>query len=216
MIECYAFRMVPPFAQGLVRDLRVRWALEEAAIPYRVVHVGVDDQAPDAMPRSAYRDLQPFGQIPAIRDGDLRLFESGAIVLHLAERSERLLPRDPAARAAVTQWTFAALNTIEPPVQHLAAIDLFYADQRWAQERRPGAVDAVRTRLTELATALGDREHLTGPFSAADILMTTVLRILRHTELVEEQPALGRYKERCERRPAFAKALADQMRDFTT
>jgi glutathione S-transferase len=214
MIECYAFRMVPPFAQGLVRDLRVRWALEEAGIPYRIVHVGIDDQTPGAMPRSEYGRIHPFGQIPAIRDGDLRLFESGAIVLHVGERSERLLPRDPAARATVLQWTFAALNTIEPPVQELTMIDLFYAAERWAQERRPGAVDAVRMRLAQLTTGLGDREHLAGAFSAADILMTTVLRIVRHTELVEEQPALARYKARCEERPAFQKALAGQMADF--
>jgi glutathione S-transferase len=213
MIECYAFRMVPPFAQGLVRDLRVRWALEEAGRPYRIVHVGIDDGG-GAMPRSAYRDIQPFGQIPAIRDGDLRLFESGACVLHVAEGCEALLPRDPARRAHVVQWTFAALNTIEPPIGELAGIDLFYAEERWAKERRPGVVDAVRGRLGELATALGDREHLVGSFSAADVLMTSVLRILRHTDLVAEQPSLRRYVERCERRPAFQKALGGQMADF--
>lgn len=213
MIECYAFRMVPPFAQGLVRDLRVRWALEEAGRPYRIVHVGIDD-AGDAMPRSAYRAIQPFGQIPAIRDGDLRLFESGACVLHVAEGCETLLPRDAARRAHVVQWTFAALNTLEPPIGELADIDLFYAEERWAQERRPGVVEAVRRRHGELAVALGDAEHLVGTFSAADVLMVSVLRILRHTDLVAEQPSLRRYVERCEARPAFQKALGDQMADF--
>ncbi|MCW5891130.1 MAG: glutathione S-transferase family protein [bacterium] len=214
MIECYAFRMVPPFAQGLVRDLRVRWALEEAALPYRIVHVDIDDGG-DAMPRSTYREVQPFGQIPALRDGELRLFESGAIVLYLAERCERLLPRDAAGRARVTQWMFAAIDTMENPIQELAGIDLFHADEAWAQARRPAVVDAVRRRLAELAAALGGREHLAGAFSAADVLMATVLRILRHTDLVAEQPVLTRYLERCVRRPAFTKALADQMGDFT-
>lgn len=216
MIECYAFRMVPPFAQGLVRDLRVRWALEEAGLPYRTVHVGLDDaSAGDAMPRSAYRQVQPFGQIPALRDGEVRLFESGAIVLHVAERSERLLPRDPAGHAVVVQWMFAALDTIEPPIQQLAEIDLFHADEPWAKARRPAVVDRVRTRLAELAAVLGDRPYLAGEFSAGDILMTTVLRILRHTDLVAEQPTLQRYVERCVQRPAFTKALADHMGDFT-
>src|SRR5262245_65825325 len=113
MINCYAFAAVPPFAQGVVRDLRVRWALEEAGLPYRVTLVGYGD---GAMPPPVYRKIQPFGQIPAIEDGDLALFESGAIVLHVAERSERLLPRDPAGRAHAIQWMFAALNTIEPSI----------------------------------------------------------------------------------------------------
>src|SRR6266404_992699 len=136
MINCYAFGFVPPFAKGLVRDLRARWALEEAGLPYRVTLVGEG-----AMPRSDYRAVQPFGQVPAIEDGDLTLFESGAIVLYVAERSDTLLPRDPAIRARVIQWMFAALNTIEPPVQQLAEIDLFHAGASWAKERRPAAVE---------------------------------------------------------------------------
>ena len=211
MINCYAFAAVPPFARGLVRDLRVRWALEEAGIPYRITLVGGGDAT---VSPADYRRVQPFGQIPAIEDGDLTLFESGAIVLYLAERSRALLPSDPPSRAQVTQWTFAALNTIEPPIQNLAAIDLFYASEGWAQERRPGAVEAVQRRLGELAGRLDGRQYLVGAFSAADILMTTVLRILRHTTLVEEQPALVAYKQRCEARPAFQKALADQMAVF--
>jgi glutathione S-transferase len=213
MINCYAFGAVPPFAQGVVRDLRVRWALEEAGIPYRITLVGDHE---GAVPRSTYRTIQPFGQVPAIEDGSLTLFESGAIVLYVAERSETLLPADPAARAQVIQWMFAALNTIETPLQQLALIDLFYADQNWAKERRPAVVESARGRLAELAGSLGGRQHLVGSFSAADILMTSVLRMLRHTDLLSEQPALVAYKERCEARPAFEKALAGQMAAFAT
>ena len=136
MINCYAFGSVPPFAQGLVRDLRVRWALEEAGLPYRVTLVG---EREGELPRSEYRAIQPFGQVPAIEDGELTLFESGAIVAYVAERSDSLLPKDAAGRAHAIQWMFAALNTIEMPVQNLAGIDLFYADELWAKERRPGA-----------------------------------------------------------------------------
>jgi glutathione S-transferase len=213
MITCYAFAAVPPFAQGLVRDLRVRWALEEAGLPYRVKLVGGGEgtTSPDD-----YRKIQPFGQIPVLEDGDLRLFESGAIVLHVAARSEALLPRDGARRAHVQQWTFAALNTIEPAIQQLAEIDLFHPDERWAKERRPGAVDFVRRRLDSLAPCLASSDHLVGEFTAADVLMTTVLRILRHTDLLDEQPVLAAYKARCEARPAFQKALAGQMAAFAS
>jgi glutathione S-transferase len=211
MINCYAFGSVPPFAKGLVRDLRVRWALEEAGLPYRVTLVGDDE---GLMPRAGYRLVQPFGQIPAIEDNGLTLFESGAIVLYVAERSRALLPEDPSDRAQVVQWMFAALNTIEVPIQQLAGIDLFYPDERWAKERRPGAVQAVQQRLAELAARLDGRDYLVERFSAADILMTSVLRILRHTDLLEEQRVLLAYKQRCEARPAFVRALAAQMADF--
>ena len=212
MINCYAFAAVPPFAQGLVRDLRVRWALEEAGLPYQVTLVGARERA---IGLDAYRAIQPFGQIPAIEDGDLTLFESGAIVLYVAQRSPTLLPDESRARAQVVQWMFSALNTIEVVVMRLAEIDLFYPDERWAKERRPAVVEAVRKRLGELAAALDGRDHLVGSFSAADVLMTTVLRILRHTDLLNEQPALVAYKERCEAKPAFAKALAGQMAAFS-
>src|SRR5262245_47630558 len=211
MINCYAFSSVPPFAQGLVRDLRVRWALEEAGLPYRVTLVGAGE---GVFPLSSYRAIQPFGQIPAIEDDGLTLFESGAIVLYVAERSRALLPEDPSDRAHVVQWMFAALNTIEVPIQQLAGIDLFYGEERWAKERRPAAVQAVQQRLAELAAALDGRKYLIGRFSAADILMTSVLRILRHTDLVEEQPVLLAYKQRCETRTAFVGALAAQMAAF--
>jgi len=210
MINCYAFASVPKFTQGLVRDLRVRWALEEAGLPYRVTLIGDRD---GALPVSAYRSIQPFGQVPAIEDEHLTLFESGAIVLYVAERSRALLP-DPSARAHVIQWMFSALNTIEVPIQQLAEIDLFHPGASWAKERRPAVVDTVRARLVQLASCLDGDAHLVGSFSAADILMTSVLRLLRHTDLLDEHPVLVAYKERCEARPAFAKALAGQMAAF--
>ena len=211
MINCYAFAAVPPFAQGLVRDLRVRWALEEAGMSYRVTLIGDPSRG---ITRDAYSKIQPFNQVPSIDDGDFTLFESGAIVLHVAEQSEKLLPKDPTERAHVIQWMFAALNSIEPRIQELAGIDLFYVAERWAEERRPAVVQAVQQRLAQLAARLRGRDYLVDSFSAADILMTTVLRILRHTKLVEEVPTLAVYKERCEARPAFQKALAGQMSAF--
>src|SRR2546428_3373261 len=178
MINCYAFGSVPPFAQGLVRDLRVRWALEEADLPYRVTLVG--DR--ETIPRSAYRAIQPFGQVPAIEDGDLTLFESGAIGLHVAERSDALLPDDPPARAHAIQWMFAALNTIEVPIQQLAEIDLFHPDESWAKQRRPAAVESVRKRLPEPPPPPNGRDHLVDSFSPAALPLTPVPRTLRPPE----------------------------------
>jgi glutathione S-transferase len=208
-IRVSVFRAVPPFAQGLVRDLRVRWALEEAGQAYTEHVIGPEDQK-----SAAYRRLQPFGQVPAYEEGDLVLFESAAIVHHVAQRSEALMPADPAARARVTSWMFAAMNTIEPHVQNLAAIDLFYAQEDWAKARRPGAVEAVQKRLEDLAAWLGERSYLEGRFTAADLLMVTVLRILRHTNIVAQMPVLENYRLRCEARPAFQRALAAQMAVF--
>jgi glutathione S-transferase len=209
MIRVSAFQSVPPFAQGLVRDLRVRWALEEAGLPYEAVLLG--DGEKDG---AAYRGWQPFGQVPAYEEDGLRLFESGAIVLHIAGKSEALLPADPAARARGAEWMFAALNTIEPQLQNLAAIDLFYAAEDWAKQRRPGAEQMAQKRLADLATALGDKDWLDGGrFTAGDLLMATVLRLLRHTDLVAEA-GLAAYLARCEARPAFGRALAAQMAGF--
>jgi glutathione S-transferase len=209
MIRVSAFRWVPAFAQGLVRDLRVRWALEEAGLFYEERLIGPEDQkAPD------YRHLQPFGQVPTFEEDGLVLFESGAIVLHIAERSRALLPSEPMERARARTWALAALNSIEPPIQNLAEIDLFSADQEWAKARRPAVVARIRMRLGELATALGERDYLESRFSAGDLLMTTVLRILRHTKVLEEYPALDAYRARCETRPAFGRALAAQMAPF--
>lgn len=208
-IKVSVFRAVPPFAQGLVRDLRVRWALEEAGQAYAEHVIGPEDQK-----SAAYRRLQPFGQVPAYQEGDLVLFESAAIVHHVAQRCEALMPPDPASRARVTAWMFAAMNTIEPHIQNLVAIDLFHAQEDWAKARRPAAVEAVQKRLQDLATALGERSYLEDRFTAADLLMTTVLRILRHTDIVAGIPALENYRLRCEARPAFQRALAAQMAVF--
>ena len=210
MIKVTAFAWVPPFAEGLVRDLRVRWSLEEAGQPYeeRLLQQGEQDSRD-------YRAILPFGQVPVYEEDGLTLFESGAIVLHIAGRSDALLPTEPAARARAVQWVFAALNSIEPHVWNLALIDLFYADEPWAKQRRPGAAEFAEKRLDALAASLGDKAYLDGDrFSAGDLMMTTVLRILRHTDLVTARPALNAYRLRCEARPAFKKALADQVAPF--
>jgi glutathione S-transferase len=209
MISLSAFRWVPPVAQGLVRDLRVRWALEEADIPYQERLISGEDQA-----TAAYRALQPFGQVPAIEEGDLKLFESGAIVLHIAECSDVLMPPDANGRARTSAWVFAALNSVEPHIQNLAELDLFHAREDWALLRRPMAVQAVQKRLTVLEEWLGERAYLEDRFTAADLMMTTVLRILRHTDIVSKRPLLQAYQERCEARPTFQKALADHLKPF--
>ena len=212
MIRLTAFKWVPPFAEGLVRDLRVRWALEEAGIPYEERLI---DQGEQNTP--AYRSIQPFGQVPVIEEDGLTLFESGAILLHIGERSEALLPRDPVGKARAVQWVFAALNSIEPHIQNLALIDLFYTDEEWAKLRRPGALEFVERRLDALAARLGERDYLDSDrFTAGDLIMTTVLDILRHTDLVEKRPNLHAYRLRCKARPAYQKALADQIAPFRT
>jgi glutathione S-transferase len=208
-IKVSAFRWVPPFAQGLVRDLRVRWALEEAGLAYEERLIGPEDQKSES-----YRHLQPFGQVPAYEEDGLVLFESGAIVMHIAERTEALMPSEPGARARSKTWMFAALNTVEPQIQNLAEIDLFDPGAEWAKLRRPAALEAVKERLASLSAWLEGKDYLEERFTAADLLMTTVLRILRHTELVAEFPVLQAYCQRCEARPAFRKALAGQMAPF--
>jgi glutathione S-transferase len=210
MITLTAFSWVPSFAQGLVRDLRVRWALEEAGWPYKERLVDLQSKnSPE------YRRLQPFGQVPAFEEDGLALFESGSIVLHIAERSPSLMPADQSTRAHVKTWMFAALNSIEQHVQNLTEIDLFNADKAWAKERRPAVEQRAKTRLGELSTALGEREYLVGDgFTAADLLMTSVLRIPRQTSLVADVANLEAYRLRCESRPAFKRALEAQMRQF--
>src|SRR6185503_16040523 len=160
MITISAFRWVPPFAQGLVRDLRVRWALEEAGHPYEVRLIGPQEQKSDD-----YRALQPFGQVPTYEDDDMKLFESGAIVMHIAETSEALMPRDANGRARARTWMFAALNTLEPQVQQLAAIDLFHPAEEWAKARRPGVAQMVRKRLDELQVSMKGRDYLEERFT---------------------------------------------------
>src|SRR6516165_7711124 len=210
MITVSAFESVPEFAQGLVRDLRVRWALEEAGLPYRTRLLQQGDQdKPD------YRALQPFGQVPIFEEDGLVLFESGAIVLHIGARSETLLPKDAGARARATQWLIAALNSIEPFVMNVAAIDLFYANEEWAKLRRPGAVELVQKRLAALSKSLGDKPYLDGDrFTAGDLMMTTVLRMLKHTDIVTSHRRLAAYVEHCTARPAFKRALNAQIGDF--
>jgi glutathione S-transferase len=211
MIKLSAFRWVPPFAQGLVRDFRVRWALEEAGIPYQESLVGPEDLA-----TGAYRALQPFGQVPAIETDELNLFESGAIVLHIAETSETLMPRDANGRARAIAWMFAALNLVEPPIQEVGSLDLFHAGEAWAVAHRPMAVEAAQKRLTALEDRLGRRDYLEDRFTAGDLLMTTVLSILRHTDIVSKRPVLQAYQERCQARPAFRRAMADHLKPFET
>ena len=206
-IEITAFRWVPDPARGQVRDLRVRWALEELGLDYRVRLLGG--------PRPAdYLKEQPFDQVPAYREGDLQLFESGAIVQHLGEKDERLLPRDPIGRARAIQWAFAALNSVEPALVQLAAIVVFYADEEWAKLRRPGAEELARLKLKRLADWLGDKEWLEDRFTIGDLLMVAVLRVIRCTDLGSEQPTLAAYVQRGEARPAFQRALADQLAVF--
>jgi glutathione S-transferase len=204
--EITAFRTVPNFAKGLVRDLRVRWALEEAGLEYRVRPL---DRRP-----SEYLLEQPFNQVPAFRDGEVQLFESGAIVQYIGESSEALLPADAKGRYRAIQWTYAALNSVEPAVAGLATIDLIHPDQQWAKLRRPGAEELVRQKLKCLSDWLGEKEWLEGRFTIGDLMMVTVLRILRHTRLVSEFPNLTAFVKRGQERPAFQRALADQLALF--
>jgi glutathione S-transferase len=210
MITISAFKWVPDFARGQVRDLRVRWALEEAGQPYqtRLLEQG-DQDKPD------YRAVQPFGQVPIFEEDGLVLFESGAIVLHIGERSETLLPKEAGGRARATQWLIAALNSIEPFMMNVAMIDLFYAKEEWAKLRRPGAVEFVQKRLSALSKSLGDKPFLDGErFTAGDLMMTTVLRILQNTDIVAGDKRLAAYVERCSARLAFKRALEAQIGDF--
>jgi glutathione S-transferase len=208
MITISAFEWVPDFARGQVRDLRPRWALEEAGIPYRTRLLAQGDQD-----KPEYRALQPFGQVPVFQEDGVTLFETGAIVLHIGERSETLLPKDPTARAHATQWVIAALNSIEPFLMQVALIDLFYANEEWAKLRRPGAAEFAQKRLKAVSNALGDKPYLVGDrFTAGDLMMASVLRIL--PDLTNEHANLSAYVERCTARPAFQRALAAQLGDF--
>jgi glutathione S-transferase len=211
MITVSAFRWVPDFAKGQVRDLRARWALEEAGLPYQTRLLEQGDQD-----KPEYRALQPFGQVPILEEDGLVLFETGAIVLHIGERSETLLPREPAARARATQWLIAALNSIEPFVMNVATIDGFYANEEWAKLRRPGAVEFLQRRLAALSSSLGDKPYLDGDrFTAGDLMMATVLRILHGTDIVTSDKRLAAYIERCVGRPAFKRALEAHLGDFS-
>ena len=203
------FSSIPPFAQGLVRDLRVRWALGEAGLPYDVELID-----PAIRKSETYRQKQPFGMVPAFDADGLELFESGAIVQLIAEKSEVLMPSEESDRARTMVWMYAALNTVEPPIDQLLSIDLQHSAEEWAKLRRPTVVEAVCDRLEVLARQLDGRDFLIGRFTAADILMATVLRLIRHAQLVASQPAVDAYLKRCEARPAFEKALAEQLEDY--
>jgi glutathione S-transferase len=209
-VRISAFNWVPPFAQGQVRDLRPRWALEEAGLAYAVRKLDAMAERP-----ADYFEEQPFGQVPSYRDGSVSLFESGAIVLHIGRDCETLLPADPAARARATAWLIAALNSVEPYLMQLATIDVFAAGEEWAKLRRPGVIEMIHKRLSRLSDALGDKAYLDGDrFTAGDLMMTTVLRITDGKGLLDRYSNLAAYKARCQARPAFQAALAAQIADF--
>jgi glutathione S-transferase len=209
MITVTAYKWVPPFAQGLVRDFRARWALEEIGLPYRVNLIGHPDRlSPDHLAK------QPFAQIPVYEEDDLTLFESGAIVLHIAEKSELLLPKEPAERARAIQWVFAALNSIEQFVQDYVLMGAFYGNEEWAKLREPSAREQLNARLAKLSERLGKSEYLEDRFTAGDLMMSSVLRILRSTDVLDALPNLAAYRARCEARPAFQRAIAEQLSDF--
>lgn len=207
MITLTTYKWVPDFAAPLLRSFRVRWALAEADLPYevRTVSLGPEQRSPAHLAR------QPFGQVPAIEEDGLTLFESGAIALHVAEKSEVLLPKDREGRARAIGWVFAALNSVEIAILELAVIDLFHAKEAWTKERRPQVEAFVRDRLALLQKALGRKDYLEGRFTVGDLMMADVLRILRHTDLLDAYPALKAYKERCENRPAFVRAMNAQL-----
>lgn len=205
-----AFDWVPDFARGLVRDLRVRWAFEELGLPYCVELFGAANPRPEG-----YVARQPFDQVPAFTDGDLDLFESGAILLYLAEKHGGLLPAGEQDAWRAKCWLFAALNSVEPPISRLQAYNLFNADKPWANEARPSAEALVRQKLKRVAAAINGKEWLAGTFSSADIAMVTVLENLRSTDLVAEQPLLADYAARARARPAYKRALAAQLEDFS-
>jgi glutathione S-transferase len=209
MYTLTTFRSVPPFVVGYVRDVRVRWALEEAQLAYKVRLIGPDDR-----PTPAYRQQQPFGQVPVLEHDGTTLFETGAILLHLGERSPALLPLDHAGREQAVVWMFAALNSVEPHIANLSEMIAFHAGEAWTVERRPALEQMAVKRLGDLDAWLDGRDYLTGRFTVADIMMTTVLRLLDSTGLVERFPNLHAYKARCMARPAWKKALADQVAQY--
>ena len=208
MIKLYSYRWVPPIIRGVVRDVRVRWALEEIGLPYENVLIGPAEQK-----SHEYRAIQPFGQVPALVEDDLELAESGAIVHYLAQRSEKLMPRDAAAQARVTSWMFAALNSVEPFVQQWQ-FDVYFAKEDAKATPKSGLLKLVGVRLDALIPKLEGREYLENRFTAADILMGSVMRMLFDTEFITSRPVLLEYRKRCEARPAFKKALADHMASF--
>ena len=201
-----AFERSPDGGMGLARDTRVRWALEEVGQPYDVRLVSFQ-----AMKEPAHLALHPFGQIPTYEEGDLALFETGAIVLHIAEHHAGLLPGDADARARAIMWMFAAVNTVEPPILDLVIARIHEGDKPWAKERLPLVAERVRNRLKQLSARLGDAEWLDGAFSAGDLMMASVLLRLRPSGILDEFPSLAAYVARAEARPAYQRAFAAQL-----
>ena len=202
------YRWVPEFAQGFVRDLRPRWACEEAGLAYSEVLVDVTDKP------AWLCEEQPWGQVPALRDGDIRLFESGATLLHLGEKSEALLPRDPQARATAISWLLAAFNSVEPSLLEFTNVTAFARDEEWAKLRRPSLEAFIRRRLAPLERRLADSEWLGQSFTVADIAMVTTLRELGGSKLLGEHKAVEAYVARGMARSGFKQAMADQLAAF--
>jgi glutathione S-transferase len=205
-----AFERSPDRGRGLARDMRVRWALEEAGQPYEVRLVSFG-----AMKEPAHRALHPFGQIPTYEEGDLALFESGSIVFHIAERHAGLVPDEANARARAITWMFAALNTIEPPILELQTAKFLEGEKPWYAQRLPVVLDRIRDRLGELSRRLGDADWLDGAFSAGDLMMVAVLLRLKVSGMLDEYPNLSAYVARGEARPAYKRAFDAQLAVFT-
>jgi glutathione S-transferase len=206
-----AFESSPDRGQGLARDMRVRWALEEVGQPYEVRLVSFS-----AMKEPAHRALHPFGQIPTYEEDGLALFESGAIVLHLAQHHAGLLPDDANARMHAIMWMFAAINTVEPPILDLSIVRIVEGNKPWAAERLPIVADRIRGRLRDLSVRLGDADWLDGAFSAGDLMMVGVLLRLKPSGMLNDHPSLAAYVARGEARPAFKRAFAAQLAVFTS
>jgi glutathione S-transferase len=204
-----AFEQSPDRGRGLARDMRVRWALEEVGQPYEVRLVSFD-----AMKESAHRELHPFGQIPTYEEGDLVLFESAAIVFHIAERHPGLLPEDANARARAITWMFAAVNTVEPPILDLQTAKFLEGDKSWSKERLPLVLDRIRDRVGVLSRRLGEADWLDGAFSAGDLMMVSVLLRLKSSGVLDEYSKLAAYVDRGEARPAYQRAFAAQLAVF--
>lgn len=205
-ITITAFERSPDGGKGLARDMRVRWALEEVGQPCQVRLLSFR-----AMKEARHMGLHPFGQIPTYEEGDLALFETGAIVFHIAERHAGLFPEDTHARARAIMWMFAALNTVEPPIQELTIARILEADKPWTQGRLPLVQDRIRNRLGQLSVRLGDAQWLDGAFSAGDVMMVSVLLRLRMSGILDEFPNLAAYVARGEARPAYQRAFAAQL-----
>lgn len=211
MITITALKWVPPFAQGQVRDHRVRWILNEVGWPYKVRLLDTVDQQ-----SSDYRACQPFGQVPALMEESRPpLFETGAILLDVAARSGKLLPDDDDDRSLAVCWLFAALNSIEPTMSFLAQIDFFTEDEDVKAKQRPAAVKAINAKLGQLENSLGAKHYLVGDaFTVADMMTSSVFKIIHHTEILNAYPALAAYRDRCFDRPAYRKAIAEQCQTF--